>query len=138
MRHGTSPERDRARGVIARALRDERYCNRVRPARPLSGAGSARVEDVGDEGSGPPDGVRVRYWAAARAAAGVAEEHVVGAELGSVLAAVRRAHPGPAFERLLAACSLLVDGVPLGHRDPAEVPLTPGTTVEVLPPYAGG
>ena len=91
------------------------------------------VEQVGG-----PGGVRVRYWAAVRAAAGVAEEQVDAADLAQVLAAVRERHPGPSFQRLLGVCSLLVDGVPVGSRDPRDVPTAVAATVEVLPPFAGG
>ena len=83
--------------------------------------------------------VTVRYWAAARAAAGVAEEERTGATLADVIEECRKAHPGDArFERVLSVCSFLIGEKPLGVRDPAEVRLQPGDTVEVLPPFAGG
>lgn len=86
--------------------------------------------------------VGVRYWAAAREAAGVELETVEGvgggeATLGDVLAAVRLRHD-ERFGRVLAASSLLVDGVAVGHLDPDGVALADGATVEVLPPFAGG
>ncbi len=85
--------------------------------------------------------VVVRYWAAARSAAGISEEAVglptAEGSLDTVLAAVRARHDAR-FARVLASASLLVDGVAVGHRDPAEVPLVAGMTVEVLPPFAGG
>jgi molybdopterin synthase sulfur carrier subunit len=83
--------------------------------------------------------VTVRYWAAARAAAGVVEEKRTGATLADVLEECRKAHPGNAtFERVLSVCSFLVGEKPLGAQDPAQVRLRPGDTVEVLPPFAGG
>ena len=82
--------------------------------------------------------VTVRYWAAARAAAGVAEEAVQAGSLAEALAVVRQRHPEPAMHRLLDMCSLLLDGQPVNRRDPTEVPLRDGTTLEVLPPFAGG
>ncbi len=75
----------------------------------------------------------LRYWAAARAAAGVAEEPFDGATLGEVLDSAAQAH-GAELARVLTVASFLVDGVRTG-RDAA---LTDGVTVEVLPPFAGG
>lgn len=79
----------------------------------------------------------VRYWAAARAAAGVREEHVEAETLAKALHLVRERHDAE-FSRLLGICSLVVDEVPLGRRDPAEVPLRQNSVIEVLPPFAGG
>ena len=80
--------------------------------------------------------VTVRYFAAAAAGAGCDEETLVvpvDATVGDVLAAVLAAHPG--LEALLALCSVLAEGRLL--RDPA-APLAGATTVDVLPPFAGG
>ncbi len=82
-------------------------------------------------------GVRVRYWAAAREAAGVESEFVQAATLAEVLEAVATRHDAR-FARVLAASSLLVDGVAVGQLDPGHVPLADGVTLEVLPPFAGG
>jgi molybdopterin converting factor small subunit len=79
----------------------------------------------------------VRYWAAARAAAGVAEERQAGGTLADALAAAVAAH-GPDLARVIGVCSFLVDGQPVGRRDPAAVELGPDAVVEVLPPFAGG
>ncbi|MEU3875140.1 MULTISPECIES: MoaD/ThiS family protein [Streptomyces] len=90
---------------------------------------------------GPPDAPSgtIRYWAAAKAAAGTAEEPCTGHTLAQVLDAARHRHTGrPEFARVLARCSFLVDGNPVGTRDHATVRLTEGGTVEVLPPFAGG
>ncbi|RJK97718.1 MoaD/ThiS family protein [Vallicoccus soli] len=91
---------------------------------------------MGTRDEGPPGGALVRYWAAARAAAGTAEERLPGATVGEVLAAARAAHGGDGGElaRVLARCSVLVDGV---RSDPA-APVGPGAVLEVLPPFAGG
>jgi molybdopterin converting factor small subunit len=81
----------------------------------------------------------VRYWAAAKAAAGTAEEPYAAVTLAEALDAARAAHTGnPEFARVLLRCSFLVDGAPVGTRDHATVPLSQGGTVEVLPPFAGG
>lgn len=81
----------------------------------------------------------VRYWAAAKAAAGTAEEPYAAATLAEALDAARAAHAAnPEFARVLMRCSFLVDGDPVGTRDHASVQLAQGGTVEVLPPFAGG
>ncbi|MEQ7124577.1 MoaD/ThiS family protein [Actinopolymorpha sp. B11F2] len=83
--------------------------------------------------------VTVRYWAAAKEASGLAEEQVSAVTLADVLADVRSRHADrPRFAQVLQLCSVLVDGDPVGARDPAAVTLTAGARIEVLPPYAGG
>ncbi|QXE36119.1 MoaD/ThiS family protein [Streptomyces sp. GMY02] len=79
----------------------------------------------------------IRYWAAAKAAAGTAEELYTAETLAEALAAVRSRHPGE-LTRVLQRCSFLVDGDPVGTRDHETVRLAEGGTVEVLPPFAGG
>jgi molybdopterin synthase sulfur carrier subunit len=83
--------------------------------------------------------VTVRYWASVRAAAGVAEEKVDAVTLLDALNQVREIHAAkPRFARVLAVCSYVVDGDPVGTRPHESVLLTPGSEVEVLPPFAGG
>jgi sulfur-carrier protein len=85
------------------------------------------------------DSVRVRYWAAARAAAGRESDDVAGETLADVLAAVRRLHAGNArFAQVVDVCSVLVGERPVGGHDPESVRIGPGETVELLPPFAGG
>ncbi|MFJ2025871.1 MoaD/ThiS family protein [Streptomyces sp. NPDC087897] len=79
----------------------------------------------------------IRYWAAAKAAAGTAEEPYAAATLAEALAAVRERHPGE-LSQVLLRCSFLVDGNPVGSRGHETVRLAEGGTVEVLPPFAGG
>ncbi|MBC7268375.1 MAG: MoaD/ThiS family protein [Streptomyces sp.] len=81
--------------------------------------------------------VTVRYWAAAKAAAQVAEEPYEAATLAEALDAVRERHPGE-LTRVLKRCSFLIDGDPVGMREHETVRLADGGTVEVLPPFAGG
>jgi sulfur-carrier protein len=81
--------------------------------------------------------VLVRYFAGARAAAGVPEEHVEVGPAGSVadaLAAVR-ARRGRELVRVLPSCSVLLNGVAV-HDHATEVP--DGAELDVLPPFAGG
>ncbi|MFF2778950.1 MoaD/ThiS family protein [Streptomyces sp. NPDC058052] len=79
----------------------------------------------------------IRYWAAAKAAAGIAEEPYTAETLAEALEAVRANHPGE-LVRVLLRCSFLVDGDPVGTRAHETVRLAEGGTVEVLPPFAGG
>ncbi|MFE9444762.1 MoaD/ThiS family protein [Streptomyces sp. NPDC006602] len=81
--------------------------------------------------------VTVRYWAAAKAAAHIAEEPFDAVTLAEALDAVRERHPGE-LVRVLQRCSFLVDGDPVGTRAHETVRLADGGTVEVLPPFAGG
>lgn len=85
---------------------------------------------VGDRGT-------IRYWAAAKAAAGLAEEPYEAATLAEALAAARARHD-ERFGTVLDRCSFVVDGSPVGARPHGSVPLSDGGTIEVLPPYAGG
>jgi sulfur-carrier protein len=90
--------------------------------------------------------VTLRYWAAAKDAAGIAEEKVDAADLSAALAAgvaaaATRAPAGDRSQRLstvMARSSILVDGQPVGTRPANSVPLADGATIEVLPPFAGG
>jgi sulfur-carrier protein len=81
-----------------------------------------------------PASVTVRYFAGARAAAGVDTETRVAATLDELVGQIVDEH-GAKLERVLTACSFLVDGT--STRDRALV-LTPGAVVDVLPPFAGG
>ncbi len=83
--------------------------------------------------------VTVRYWAAARAAAGIAEEQFTGATVADVLAQARMAHlDAPRFARVLGVSSLLLGDRPVGAGDPALLRVVDGDVIEVLPPFAGG
>jgi len=101
--------------------------------------------------------VTLRYWAAAKEAAGIAEEAVSAGTLAEALAAASGAagaggvtgpdERGERDERggrnarlraILVRSSFLVDGTPVGTRAPEAVVLGDGSVVEVLPPFAGG
>lgn len=83
--------------------------------------------------------VTVRYWAAAKAAAGVPEESVEAATLAEALAAVVAVRaPGDRLKEVMARSSFLVDGTPAGRAAKESVMLGDGAVVEVLPPFAGG
>ncbi|MGQ0624185.1 MAG: MoaD/ThiS family protein [Sporichthyaceae bacterium] len=82
-------------------------------------------------------GGTIRYWAAARAAAGVESEPFEAASLHEALEAARARHSAE-FTRVLGVCSYVIDGDPVGKRAHHDVALADGATVEVLPPFAGG
>jgi len=84
--------------------------------------------------------VTLRYWAAAKDAAGVADEKVGALTLAEALAAAGREYPGAA-ERLrpvLARSSFLINGEPAGLRPRDSIMLDNDAVIEVLPPFAGG
>lgn len=84
--------------------------------------------------------VLVRYWAGARAAAGLAEESFAGPlTLSQLLAEVVMRHADrPRLKDVVGVCSVLVGDRPVGTTDPDTVVVRPGDTVELLPPFAGG
>lgn len=79
----------------------------------------------------------LRYWAAARAAAGVASERTSAATLEEALVLARSVRDDR-FSTVLEVCSFVVDGDPVGARSHADVRLVDGGLVDVLPPFAGG
>lgn len=79
----------------------------------------------------------IRYWAALKQAAGVAEEQVDAGTLAAALDEVRTRHDAR-FAEVLTRCSLLVDGEQLGSRDPQELQLAGVGEIDCLPPFAGG
>lgn len=81
--------------------------------------------------------VTLRYWAAAKAAAGVAEDRLDGGTLADALSEAVQRHGKP-LAGVLGRCSFLVDGEPVGSRSHDALALPPGAVVEVLPPFAGG
>jgi molybdopterin synthase sulfur carrier subunit len=75
--------------------------------------------------------ITVRYYAGARAAAGVSEESLPA---GITLADIGEGR-GDHLRKVLSSASFLVNG--LAWHDRA-APLPAGATVDVLPPFAGG
>jgi sulfur-carrier protein len=80
----------------------------------------------------------VRYFAAARAATGVESESLPippdGLTVDGALRALIDRH-GPALERVLGACSFLLDEVSVRSL---EARLSDKSVLDVLPPFAGG
>lgn len=80
--------------------------------------------------------VKVRYFAAARAAAGVDAETVSLAPEGTIADLVADLRTRSAtLSKVLDRCSFLCDEVAV--RD-VDKPLQTNQTVDVLPPFAGG
>ncbi|WP_324274976.1 MoaD/ThiS family protein [Blastococcus brunescens] len=76
----------------------------------------------------------MRYFAGARAASGVDTETREAGSLDELVGQLVDAH-GERLERVLTACSFLVDGTTTRNRS---LVLSPGAVVDVLPPFAGG
>lgn len=85
--------------------------------------------------------ISVRYWASARAAAGVDTEDVRvdgPVTLRDLLDRLVAEHDDAHFAKVVGVCSILVGDRPVKALDPAEVVVRPGESVELLPPFAGG
>jgi molybdopterin synthase sulfur carrier subunit len=83
--------------------------------------------------------VTIRYWAAAKAAAGMPEEPVDAITLGDALdAVVARRKPDGRLAEVLRRSSFLVNATQVGHAAPESTVLDEGAVIEVLPPFAGG
>lgn len=85
--------------------------------------------------------IEVHYWAAARSAAGVASDALAVDGPITLAEVVRRAlelHPGTRLPNVLQVCSTLVGDRPVSTEDPGAVLVEPGSSVEFLPPFAGG
>ena len=83
----------------------------------------------------------VRYWAAARSAAGTESDDIAVDGPVSLAEVTRRAaalHPDTRLPQVLGICSVLIGDRPAGGADPAAVTVHPGDRVEYLPPFAGG
>lgn len=86
--------------------------------------------------------ITLRYWASARAAAGVPTD-VVDVVASTTLAdlfaeSLRRHADADRLPAILKSCSVLVGDRPTSTRPWSEVVVAPGQVVEFLPPFAGG
>ncbi|MDR1806383.1 MAG: MoaD/ThiS family protein [Propionibacteriaceae bacterium] len=81
------------------------------------------------------EGLAIRYFGAAKQAAGAAVDTAAAAPLAAV-AAELAARRGQALAAVLGYATFLVDGHRAERDNPAVLP--PGTTVDILPPFAGG
>ena len=85
--------------------------------------------------------ISIRYWASARSAAGTDAETLTvdtPITLTEVLRRLGDAHPGSRLLTVLDACSVLLGDRPVSTEDPDDVLVPAGSTLEFLPPFAGG
>jgi molybdopterin converting factor small subunit len=83
--------------------------------------------------------VTIRYWAAAKEAAGLPEETVEAVTLRDALdAAVASRRPDGRLADVIARSSFLVNADPVGRAAKESIVLDDGAVIEVLPPFAGG
>jgi molybdopterin converting factor small subunit len=83
--------------------------------------------------------VTIRYWAAAKDAAGLPEESVAAGTLAEALDAVVAGRGSDVRLRdVIKRSSILLDGTRVSPASAAETTLTGGAVIEVLPPFAGG
>jgi molybdopterin converting factor small subunit len=86
--------------------------------------------------------VTLRYWASARAAAGVETDVVEVAgpvTLADLVETSLRLHPESAkLPQVLDCCSVLIGERPANSEDRSTITVEPGAHVEFLPPFAGG
>jgi sulfur-carrier protein len=77
--------------------------------------------------------IEIRYFAAARAAAGISVERVNPASLSMILKEVTSNNAQLAH--VIEQCSFLVDSVAVNDMD---MPVHAGSFIDVLPRFAGG
>jgi molybdopterin synthase sulfur carrier subunit len=83
--------------------------------------------------------VTIRYWAAAKEAAGRPEDSIEAETLAEALALIVSMHSADArFAAVLGRSSILVDGRQARCRPDDPVVLPVKVVVEILPPFAGG
>jgi molybdopterin converting factor small subunit len=83
--------------------------------------------------------VTIRYWAAAKEAAGTPEESVAAGTLADALdAVVANRTPDSRLREVLARSSFLVDGTRANRAAAKVITLSDGAVIEILPPFAGG
>lgn len=77
--------------------------------------------------------IEIRYFAAARAAAGVSMQRVEPASLTQILATVSA--DNTQLAHVIEQCSFLVDSVAVNDMD---IDIHAGSFIDVLPRFAGG
>lgn len=83
--------------------------------------------------------VTIRYWAAAKEAAGTAEELVDAGTLRDAIdTVVASREPDTRLAVVIARSSFLVNADPVGRAAKESIVLGEGAVIEVLPPFAGG
>jgi molybdopterin converting factor small subunit len=83
--------------------------------------------------------VTIRYWAAAKEAAGLPEEPLEAVTLAEALnAAVASRSSGGTLRDILARSSVLVNSTRVNKNVAHDITLSDGAVIEILPPFAGG
>lgn len=77
--------------------------------------------------------VTMRLYAAARSAAGFSELEVPADDLEHILDLLSL--DNPRLSQVFAQCSFLINGVAVHDK---KIEVTAGSTVDILPPFAGG
>lgn len=97
----------------------------------------SRTSALTEPAASPRSTVRVRFFAAARAAAGTTEVTLEVPSTATVADVLEEAvaRCGPGLATVLARCSFLLDQVAVHGRDTR---VGAATTLDVLPPFAGG
>jgi len=81
--------------------------------------------------------IALQFWAGARAAAGVPREEWAADSVADAIQMARKSRNDTHFDRVVAMCSILVDGVVASADDLSMVRTSP-VVAELLPPFAGG
>ena len=83
--------------------------------------------------------VTIRYWAAAKEAAGIAEESVDADTLRDALdTAIAARGADNRLASVITRSSFLVNADPVGRAAKESIMLDEGDVIEILPPFAGG
>ncbi len=83
--------------------------------------------------------VTIRYWAAAKDAAGMPEESIEAVTLRDALnVVVAGRKPDTRLADVITRSSFLVNADPVGRSAKELIVLDEGAVIEVLPPFAGG
>ncbi len=83
--------------------------------------------------------VTIRYWAAAKEAAGIAEESVNADTLRDALdTAIAARGADSRLASVITRSSFLVNADPVGRAAKESIMLDEGDVIEILPPFAGG
>ncbi len=77
--------------------------------------------------------VTVRLYAAARSASGISEVEVLPDRLEHILLSL--AFGNPRLSQVFAQCTFLIDGISVHDMN---VEVAAGSTIDILPPFAGG
>lgn len=81
--------------------------------------------------------ITVRYFAAARAAAGGTRTEVIEAATPASAFELAAQRHGPELARIISISSYLLNGVSL-DKEASTQPLSAPATLDIMPPFAGG